>query len=106
MADVGLGPVGGGKSVYVPPFGAVFLGAPPKGTHEQPFADVYRQRATGRATTMDVADEPVPLQERLVLLRAIGGVGPDAGTGVRGVEQTLAQLPAVVPAGVGDSRTF
>ena len=33
---------------------------------------------------MDVADESVPLQERLVLLRAIGRVRPDAGAGVRG----------------------
>ena len=51
---------------------------------------------------MDVADESVPLQECLVLLGTIGGVGPDAGAGVRGVEQALAQQPPVVPAGVGD----
>ncbi len=50
-------------------------------------ADVHRQRSTGRVTTMIVADEPVPLQESLVLLRAIGGVGPDAGTGVRDSER-------------------
>ena len=51
---------------------------------------------------MDVADEPVSLQERLVLLRSIRGVGPDAGAGVRGVKQTLAQQLPVVPAGVRD----
>ena len=49
---------------------------------------------------MDVADEPVPRQERLVLLRSVRGIGPDAGAGVRGVEQALAQQPPVVPAGV------
>lgn len=50
-------------------------------------ADVHRQRSTGRVTTMVVADEPVPLQESLVLPRAIGGVGPDAGIGVRDSER-------------------
>ena len=49
---------------------------------------------------MDVADEPVSLQEHLVLLRAIGRVGPDAGGGVCGVEQALAQQMPGVPAGV------
>ena len=65
-------------------------------------ADVCRERPAGLAVAVDMADESVPLQERLVLLRAICGVGPDAGAGVRGVEQALAQQPPVVPAGVGD----
>ena len=65
-------------------------------------ADVCREWSARPAAAVDVADESVPLKERLVLLRAIGGVGPDAGAGVRGVEQASAQQPAVVPAGVGD----
>ena len=51
---------------------------------------------------MDAADEPVPLQERLVLLGSIRGVGPDAGARVRGVEQALTQPMPVVPASVRD----
>ena len=45
----------------------------------------------GPASAVDVADEPVPLQERFVLLQAIGRVGPGAGAGVRGVERPLAE---------------
>ena len=64
-------------------------------------ADVYRRRAAKWALAADVADEPAALQERFILLRVIGRVGPDARTGVRGFEQALAQKPAIMPAGVG-----
>ena len=50
---------------------------------------------------MGVADEPVALQVRFILLRAIRRIRPDPRTGVRGIEQSLAQEPAVVPAGIG-----
>ena len=65
-------------------------------------ADVCREWSARPAAAVDMADESVPLQERLILLRAIGGVGPDAAARVRGVEQALAQPMPVVPAGVGD----
>ena len=65
-------------------------------------ADVCRQRPTVQASAVDMANEPVSLQERLILLRAIGRIRPDSGAGVRGVEQALAQQMPVVPAGVRD----
>ena len=63
--------------------------------------DVRRQRASGRAAAVDVADEAVALQPGLVPLRAVGGIGPHAGPGVCRIEEAFAQEPAVVAAGVG-----
>ena len=64
--------------------------------------NVRRQWPSRRAAPVDVADEAAALQPGLVPLRAIGGIRPHAGPGVRGIKETFAQEPAIVPAGVGD----
>ena len=51
---------------------------------------------------VDAADKAETRQIGLVLLRAIGGVGPDIGGGVAPVEQALAQPCSLISRSIGD----
>ena len=55
-----------------------------------------------RLLAVDAADKTEAGQIGLVLLRTIGGVGPDSGGGVGPVQQILAQACALIGRGIGD----
>src|SRR5262245_64515653 len=49
---------------------------------------------------MDVADEAIPVQERLVGRRSVSGIGPHPARSIALVEQALAQTTALIGSGV------
>lgn len=65
-------------------------------------SDMGWHRHSWAAPAVDIAHKADPVDERLVLLRAICAVGPDAGAGVGRVQEPAPQHPAIVGGGIGD----
>ncbi len=63
-------------------------------------ANVVRHRLSRWLSAMDMADKALCFHEGLVLLRAVGAVGPHTRTSICLVEKTPAQEPAVVATGI------
>lgn len=60
-----------------------------------------RHRRAARFLAMDAADFAVPLQVLLIFGRAASGIAPDTRRRVVRIDQTIAQLSAIIRRGVG-----